>query len=296
MAILGRALRTTSPEDGRAAIAFARALPEEVEARPSDSVRARATRAREALDVFIEAAPEAPETAGARRLRAWAMALGGDLPAAIARAAGEGGLQDRAGAELLRRLALAAVLQGRLAAARVALVAAHRSYPQSNEVLNELGAVELALGAPGAAAERFARVLGRRPSDLDARRDLAGALVAAGRPEAAVELLVPAVAQHPEVHALWLELAYAALEAGASRAAEEAARSAIEHLPDDDARGHAALGLALTACGRREEARAAFEEALRRDPDDLRASQGLNTLDAPPPRAERSLARALAAP
>ncbi|MCB9591489.1 MAG: tetratricopeptide repeat protein [Sandaracinaceae bacterium] len=293
-ALAARAMRRSAPDDGRAAIAAAEVLPQ-LPAEPTAAWRDRAVRVRDALEAFLAAAPEHPDVRRAGRARAWAQALAGEHEAAIERAAGAIGLQDREASTLLGRMAALAVLRDDLASARRALVAAHRAYPQDNATLFDLGAIELALGRPAEAAEHYGRILGRRPEDLDARRDLAGALVAAGRPDDAVELLSQAAERHPDVIDLWLELAHAALEATSSSVAEQAARQAIERLPEDDGRGHLALGLALAQRGDRAAAAAAFDETLRRDPGDLRAQQGLVSLrEAPPPR--RDAARQLAAP
>jgi len=292
------ARRRAEADDPRPAIAEAEALPEEA-AEPTDAWRSRAAEARDAHDELAAEAPEHPQAARAARLRAWAAALAGEHAEAIERASAAAGLQDRESAALLRRLATLAVLRQDLPSARRALIGAHRAMPQESATLSDLGAVELALGRPGAAVERFARVLGRRPDDLLARRDLAGAMVAAGRAEAAVEILTQAAAAHPGDIDLRLELAHAALEAGDHAMAERAARAAIERSANDDGRGHTVLGAALTAQGRREDARAAFEEALRRDPGDVRARQGLESASGEPPgRSGRgaSVARGLAAP
>lgn len=292
---LRRASRRAGAEDGRPAIALGELLPSEPRD-PEAPWPDRAIEARDALEAFLEAAPNAEDAPQAARLRSWATALAGDHQAAIERAAGAIGLQDRESSALLRRLATLAVRRDDLHAARRALLAAHRAWPQGSDILSELGAVELALGRPGDAVERFGRILGRDPTDLDARRDLAGALVAAGRPEAAVELLSSATSAHPGEVDLWLELAWAAIEARAPETAERAAHRAIDALSADDGRGHTALGTALAARGQTEAAAAAFDEALRRDPDDLRARQGRDTLRAAGERSDRSAAEDLAAP
>ncbi len=269
---------TSAPADGRAAIHLAGALPTEPErvVDASPSLRGQAERAARALDAHLDAAGESA-SAEARRALAWAVAFA-DHERAIELASGAAGREDEPAAALLRRLATVAVLRDDLAAARRALEAAGRALPQDSEVLSDLGAVALALGDPEGAVERFGRVLGRHPEDLDARRDLAGALVAAGRAGDAVALLAQAVTQPADVPALAIELARAALEAEQPDVAARAARGATRALPETDARGHALLGVALAAQHRRAEAEAAFEEALRRDPDDLIARQGASAL------------------
>lgn len=278
---LWRRVAARYPEDERAASRMAAELPRAPEAlaTPSDTLLARAAEAERALEAHLAATAE--PSASARRLHAWSLAAR-DHARAVERAAEAAGLQDAEAAALLARLAALSVLRGDLRAARRALEAAHAAMPQASVHLSDLAAVELALGEPEAAATRFARVLARDPGDLGARRDLAGALVAAGRAGEAVALLEEAAARHPEEPELAIELARAALEAGQPRAAERAARAAIAALADTDPRGHAVLGAALAARGRREEAELAFGEALRRDPRDLRARHGLDALRAPP--------------
>jgi tetratricopeptide (TPR) repeat protein len=268
-----------APRDGRAPIRLAEVLPEDsaAVAEPSALVRARAQEAERAFDAYFEAGGD---DVRARRLSAWAAAVGGDHARAIEAAAGLAGLSDVESATLLSRLAALAVRRRDLRAARRALEAANRALPQDNDVLSDLGAVELALGDPDRAAEHFARILGRRPEDLSARRDLAGALVAAGRANEAVALLAQAVERHANEPELRLELAYAALEAGQAQLAERAARAAIAALGADDGRGYAALGSALALQHRRAPAERAFREALRRDPNDARARQSLDALRA----------------
>ncbi len=140
--------------------------------------------------------------------------------------------------------------------------------------------MDLAVGDADAAVEHFGRALGRRPADLSLRRDLAGALLATGRADDALALLEGAVEVHPDDAELTLELARTALEAGHAEVAEEAARRALDSLPATDPRPAAALGAAFAAQHRADDAETAFGEALRRDPDDLAAQQGLRALRA----------------
>ncbi|MGE0789696.1 MAG: tetratricopeptide repeat protein [Sandaracinaceae bacterium] len=300
-AILARAAER-APSDVGLATALARLLPAASAlpaGRADPGVASRAASARDALRRALAAADETspPAPAEAYRALAWATALAGDLDAAVDDAEARVGLQDRESAELLRDLATIAAGRDMLRLARRALEAALRAYPQDNSTLTDLGVVELALGEADAAAERFARILGRVPTDIDARRDLAGALVAAGRADSALALLARAAEHHPEDPELRLELAFAALEAREPAQAETAARDAIARLPTSDARAHAALGAALAALERPDDAREAFREALRRDPRDVRARQGLSALDAPPAEpAPRGIGARLAAP
>jgi Flp pilus assembly protein TadD len=274
---LWRRAARRAPADARAPVRFVeKALPQDAAsvAAPTSSVRARALEAQRWLMAHLDVA-DSPE---ARRALAWVTAVLGDHTAAIETAAGIVRPHDASTAELLRRLATLAVLRDNLPAAERALAAAMHALPQDAAILTELGIVELARGRPDRAVEHFARVLGQRPDDLRARRDLAGALVAAGRAAEGVELLSQAAQAHPSEPEVQLELARAALETGNAAVAERAARAAAAVLPARDARAHATLGEALAARGRLVEAEAAFTEALRRDPEDLRARTGLESL------------------
>lgn len=278
---LWRRAARRAPEDGRAVVRMASALPQGAPAvvNVEGALRARALEAQRLLDAHLEVAEG--EAREARRARAWVEAVLGDHPGAIEAATGMAGLQDAESASLLRNLATLAVLRDDLPSAERALLAARRASPQDGEIHSELGALALARGAPERAVEHFGRALGRAPGDLDARRDLAGALLAAGRADEALGLLTRAIAAHPEAPALRLELARAALEAGQPDVAERAARQAVALLPTTDPRAHSLLGEAFAARDRPDLARAAFEEALRRAPRDLRARMGLDALTPP---------------
>jgi tetratricopeptide (TPR) repeat protein len=272
-----------APADERAVLRMASTLPVDASevARAPEPVRARAQLVQTALDAHFAAnASPSPE---ARQRHAWTTAILGDHATAIDAIAARAGRQDAAAAEWLRRLAALAVHREDLVAAHRALLAAHRALPVDGGVLSDLGAVELALGRPAAAIERFTRVLGGRPDDLDARRDLAGAMVAAGRADEAVALLAPAVDTHPDVVDVRVELGRAALEAGQWLRAEQVARGLMDALPPTDPRGPSLLGEALAGQRRAREAEDAFRDALRRDPEDLRAQRGLAALAAPAP-------------
>lgn len=273
---------TRQPADGRAASRMAATLPADpaLAARPTEAVRARARAVEASLRAHLAATEGSRDARSleSHRAMAWARAILGEHEGAIDAVTSAAGLQDEAAHGLLRRLAAVSIHRNDLDAAHRALVAAHRAVPQDAGALSDLGALELALGRPAAAVERFTRVLGGRPDDLEARRDLAGALIAAARADEAVALLAGAVRAHPDDAELRLELARAALEAGQPVRAEQEVRLLLSRLGDADGRGHATLGEALAAQGRREEAEAAFREALRRDPGDLRARRGLDAL------------------
>jgi len=95
----------------------------------------------------------------------------------------------------------------------------------------------------------------------------------------ALSLLDRMAGVEPE-EAAWRSLAAAAhLGLGEAAEAEAAVRAAIARRPGH-APDHALLGRALEALGRPDEARAAFEEALRLDPANAAAKKGLE--DVPP--------------
>ncbi|MFK7991882.1 MAG: tetratricopeptide repeat protein [Sandaracinaceae bacterium] len=274
---LNRRAVARAPEDHRAVMAMAAALPTEVSWPVDETTRERATAVREAILAAGSGAP--PQM---QHWLAWSHALAGELRPAVDVAARSVGLQDDAARTWLQRIALLAVRAESLHVARDALRAAHRAMPQDSSILSDLGAVELALGLPEDAVSRFERVLGRRPEDLSARRDLAGALVAAGHATDAVGQLQRCLDAHPEETEIRLELARAALDAGQAAVAEAASRAAIAQLAGDDPRGWTALGDALVARGRGPAAAGAYEEALRRDAGNVRARRGLDALAATP--------------
>src|SRR5690606_34213378 len=96
----------------------------------------------------------------------------------------------------------------------------------------------------------------------------------------AARILEGVVRQLPERSDVRLELARARLEAGDREGGIAAAREALERAEPQDAEPAIVLGQALAAAGRRDEARDAFDEALRRRPGNPRALEGLRTLAA----------------
>jgi hypothetical protein len=78
--------------------------------------------------------------------------------------------------------------------------------------------------------------------------------------------------------ARWVELARARIELGAFADAATDARRALTTSADDDPSAALTLGDALRLGGDPRGARAAYEEAIRREPGNLRAERALTAL------------------
>jgi Flp pilus assembly protein TadD len=279
--LLRRAQRI-DPGDARAAIRIAEIA---LETLPATDPRA-ARDALAALDAYL-ATPlrdpgEQPMRQRAQAARRSAIALGGEHGAAIDAALAAAGSQDERAAHELRGLATIAVQRGDLQRAQAALEGARRAMPQDPEVLADLAAVLVARGRAQEAVAVFEAVVARRPGDLDAIRDLAGARLAAGDARRAIALLDTVVVRLPDRADVRLDLARARLEAGDPEGAASAARESLERATSDDPEAALVLGQALVACGRRDEARSAYREALRRRPDSPRAREALRALESEP--------------
>jgi Flp pilus assembly protein TadD len=234
-------------------------------------------------DVVVDGDPTDPRyreiSAKVRGLGPWTIALTGDHRSAIEGAALAAGRMDRVAAEILQGLGALAIRRHDLIAADEALVAAGRADPTDVELLTDLAAVRLARGKGDDAVRLLLDANRRRPDDLAIQRDLAGAFLAAGRASDGVALFAAIAGEHPEDVRARLDLARAALEAGdAARAAREA-RAAVDRAPSRDPEPLLVLAAAMIAAGDYEAAREAFRAALRRDPDDVRATRGLASLD-----------------
>jgi tetratricopeptide (TPR) repeat protein len=278
-----RALRE-DPRDPRAALALAEHLPDALD----PGVAEEAAEVLGALDALSPSFLDVDTARAVERHRAWVATLvahaGNDdegLDAAVDRLAARVGVQDGAGAAMLRRLAAVALRDGDRRRARGALVAAARAMPQARETAIDLALLELSDGAPQAAIDRLERALLRYPDDAEIRRDLAGALLAAGRPAEALGLYRALRAANPDRGALALEHGRVALAAGELAEAQRAAEDAEAQLPAAP-EPPTLRGLVAAAAGRVEDAEAAFREALRRDPAHGPASRGLQALGVPP--------------
>jgi tetratricopeptide (TPR) repeat protein len=208
---------------------------------------------------------------------AWARALGGDRGPALARLASRP--LDERDVPALLRLAALAVRAGALEDADTALSLARRVRPNDLALTADLGAVRLALGDAASAVTLLRSVVAGHPDDREALHDLAGACLQAGEHAAAVRYLGQLAQAEPEEPERWIDLARARIELGAFDAAAEDARRAVVLSRSDDARASLALGDALRLGGDPGGARAAYEEALRREPRSVRARHALDALD-----------------
>lgn len=279
------------PEDPRAPIALAEALlpasPEAAEAiAPGEDLRRAAADVRERLSVVVipgdTTVPEfRARTAQVRRIGPWALALTGDHRGAIEGAALAAGRLDDIAASILRRLGALAIRRHDLVAADHALTAARRADPVDVGLVTDLAAIRLARGHATEAVGLLQEARRRRPADSAIVQDLAGALLAAGRAEDALAIFAAVAGEHPNDSRAHLDLARAALEAGHPERGIQAARRALRAAEERDPEPALVLATAHLAAGDSAGARRAFEEALRRAPDDPRARRGLSALEVP---------------
>ena len=182
--------------------------------------------------------------------------------------------QSEALATELRTIAAAAVRAHDLPTAEHALDRARETLPQSVEVLSDLGLVLLAQGRAAEAVAVLASAVSRRPGDLSLVRDLAGAHMAAGDPSRAAVLLVETLRDGDlaavDAAPLELDAARAFLDLGEhALALDHAERASL--LAPSDAEAWVLASRAHLASGDAEAARAAIDEALRRDPESASA-------------------------
>jgi Flp pilus assembly protein TadD len=153
-----------------------------------------------------------------------------------------------------------------LSAAEAALGKAIASRFDRAEAYLILGKVQNGLDRPEDAARSFREAVGRDPKDPEATYQLAKALDAAGARDEAIPLLESAVLTWKRHAGMLAELGSLRLTTGHPAEAlivlEQAAR-----LQPFDGRYEANRAAALQALGRKSEALAAVEEAVRRDPD-----------------------------
>jgi tetratricopeptide (TPR) repeat protein/mono/diheme cytochrome c family protein len=203
--------------------------------------------------------------------------------------------------------------QGRRAEAVRELREAVRLEPARATARNTLGAALQADGKVQEAAAEYREAVRLDPAYASARYNLGQLLVAAGNLDGALREFREAARQEPDDPELQAQLGAALLEKGdldpsidASRralaldpdhararynlgqalarkgdltGATEAFREAIRRRPDDpDPDARDALGAALYALGRTDEAQASFEDALARAPDDPGAHDALGQI------------------
>ena len=266
------------PRDPRAALRLCELLVPESEATvervvagdDADAARCEASLRLVTLD------PGAPD-AELEDALVWARALSGDRGPALSRLASRP--LDERDIPALAWLAALAVAGDALEEADTALSLARRVRPNDLGLASDLAAVRLAMGDAASAVLLFRAVAIGHPDDRDALHDLAGACLEAGEHASAVRYLEQLAAEEPERVERWIELARARTELGTFEAAARDARRAVTLSASDDPRASLALGDALRLEGDAVAARAAYEEALRRDPRSVRAQAALSSLD-----------------
>lgn len=209
----------------------------------------------------------------------WVHALQGDVPLYI-ESFREAGL-DEADIAPLRQASALAAHAGDLRLAERALSYAMHVRPQDPSIAHDLALLLLARGEAEAALPHLRRAVGAHPSDARLLRDYAGALLQAGQPRAAISIFQTLASNAPNESEAWLSLARARLEAGEFAAAASDAAHALTLATENDGRAALVRGDSLRLQGDVVSARAAYEEALRREPRNARARQALVALSAP---------------
>lgn len=140
-----------------------------------------------------------------------------------------------------------------------------------------LGNLAMDAGDPVTAEHWYREALERAPTAAEAHYNLAKALEAQGRLFEAIDEYAAATSGQPRHPMFANDLGCARLHAGDPVGAESELRRAIALRPDWEVPWYN-LGLALNAASRPDEARAAFEEALKRNPALEPARTGLESL------------------
>lgn len=209
----------------------------------------------------------------------WVRALLGDVSGYV-ESFREAGLDEHDIAPLRQASALAMVA-GDIQTAERALGYALHIRPQDPSIQRDMALLVLARGDADAALPYLRRMVAVHPSDARALRDYGGALLQAGRTSDAIATFRELVTLAPNESDAWLSLARAQVEAGAYAEGARDAAHALELAAPTDGRAALLRGDALRLLGDPPGARAAYEEALRREPRSARARQALSALDTP---------------
>ncbi|MCX7808750.1 MAG: tetratricopeptide repeat protein [Deltaproteobacteria bacterium] len=149
--------------------------------------------------------------------------------------------------------------------------------PRSATVLVDLALLHLVRGESREATLLLRRALLLDASSREIRHDLAGALAQHATLSQAEAILVELLRGEPSF-GLLLELSIVRFEQGNLLGAREAAREAGRLAPPGEALPWLILGDIERRLGNPRAARAAYEEALRRDPNSIRARRSLESL------------------
>lgn len=190
-------------------------------------------------------------------------------------------------AEVLKRLQRAVSADAKSVAARQALVNFHLSMkdtkaalaaareaasalPDDRRILESLGSVQLAAGAPNEAVQSFTKLVTAAPGDAGALVRLAGAQIAANSKEAALQSLRKALSINPKF--LEAQVLIAGVEAATGNVTEaiKVAKNIQQQWPKLAA-GHTLEGNVLKGAGKAEAAAAAYRAAFALE----KSAQGL---------------------
>lgn len=185
--------------------------------------------------------------------------------------------EDPESVACLRQLAAQAVAHEDLPAAEGALRLARGLLPQHHALPRELGLVLLARGNARGAVAQLEEAFSIDPRQLEVRRDLAYALASAGRASEGYALLAVESERCAEHTRCSLELARLALEGASLEAAEQHASALVRRDPKN-LESWLLLGEVRTRAGHMDEAKRAYEEALRLSPGNPRAREALRSL------------------
>jgi tetratricopeptide (TPR) repeat protein len=161
-----------------------------------------------------------------------------------------------------------------MASAKTA-VAAHRDSPQAQFTA---GIIQAARGQHDDASVAFKEALRLNPTFVPAEVELARIALATGKKEEAVQFAQDAVNNAPGYSEPYLLLARAQMNNRNLQGAERTLRTLETAIPESPV-VQAELGRLYLAKGERARARATFETALKNDPTELRALQGLIAMD-----------------
>jgi tetratricopeptide (TPR) repeat protein len=130
---------------------------------------------------------------------------------------------------------------------------AHEGFPESPEILNDLGSTRLAIGDVDGAVETFRRATQVRPDFAMAWANLGGALSYKGELGTPLKAFLKATELAPHDHRIWLKMGRTLLNSGHLSTAEKCLRRVLKQKPSHQ-KAQATLGTLLERTHRYEEA------------------------------------------